>query len=79
MNQKLMSKSQALASMALGMRVRHILWDNPYHYGCVYAYLNEGSIWCQNTEDDNTHWIEIEKFKEEARESGWYIYELQSS
>lgn len=76
MSQKLMSKSQALAIMALGMKVRHIMWDSNYHYGCVYAYLNRGDIWCENTEGVNSLWITIDIFKTEARESGWYIYEL---
>lgn len=82
MSQKLLNKYQALALMMLGMKLRNILWDNPYHHGCAYVYVKEGTVWCSNTEaeiEDST-WLTLNDFKDNDRlKEGWYIYELQSS
>ena len=77
---KLMDKKQALAAMALGMRIRHINWDNPYHSGCAYCYLKEGNIWSKDKNHSSgnnfeSEWLTVENFKTNgALETGWYIY-----
>lgn len=74
---KLMSKKEALAAMSVGMCVRHLTWDTPYHNGCSYCYIKEGEIWNANTMGiEDAKWLSFEEFKNNGHlETGWYIYE----
>ena len=80
---KLMDKKQALAAMALGLRLRNLNWDDPEHRGAACCYLKEGALWICHQRDEynkgnanDTQWREPEEFLSNGcLETGWYIYE----
>lgn len=77
MSRKLLTKPEALLYMQLGKTVRHLSWDDPCHEGCVSAWIQNGTIWANNThhcKDDE--WVSINSFKESDKlMTDWYIYE----